>query len=347
MSYTITAKMINVEDFSEQDVNQWAQDVGLLKVVRPNAVNPQYLLLLKSNEVIILDRYGNKRLEMTLDYTAIHCAINNNGEFAISSDYDVYLYNSDGSLRTILSFGNKVQEIYLGTDYLTVLLQTSPAQLYIYKLSDLSYSNFSFSVNSAGACHHTIDEDGDHVWIIRTSGGNCYIALIKQLSQQFDKNTGKSSDWVDAIRCRPDGIIAVGESHDSGRIDIIAVRNDGVLANILSYSVSSPYATNISFDINATKIMVIKKGSATLRKLSLNVDIMSLSEVTNITLTENAEAGGLDVGGCNDATPDGKYHLIQLQTKCVIVDYDDMSIKKEITKSTVDVPLRMLAVEVT
>jgi len=351
VSYTITSKLINIEDWSEQDVESWSQEVGLKGMERPNAVNPQYLLLIKDNEVILLDKYGNRVLTLTTEYTIDWAVVNNNGDIAVKSGADLYVYDKAGSLLYSTTFANNIVDLAIGNDYLWVILKTDPLTIYVYSLADFTYSSYSQDVYSAGNGSIQCTEDGKKAWLHYRTDRN-FMAL-------FDADTGKVNEvaitsviytylkpW-----CRPDGLIAITTAYrvSEGTYyrHVFAVRNDMTKVTIFSATSSSLIRVYVSVDINGEKILLYESGSTTLKKYTLNIDTMTVTEGDSFGIAEAVEDCGEDTTRNGDSTPDGKYRLVTSTNTMFIIDYDLMSVKKQYSKSFTGKQTRMLAVEVT
>jgi len=353
VSYTITSKLINVEDWSEQNVESWSQDVAIKNIWRPNAVNPQYLLIVKENEFIVIDKYGNKVLEKSVDYTISYARINNNGEVIVASGAEIHVYSLDGSELFTASFANEVYKVVIGNEYFWVIEKTNPSTIYCYKMSDFSYTSFSYSLQSSGLIDLECSEDGyKAIATITTSAPDVYV---KVLSFDGELNSFKIASTRavtrDTMRIRPDatlGIVACGVT--SGGTDyqnIYVVRSDGAYKAIDSRTVPDHTGYQMAIDVNCEKMFFAVGETDTIYKRLIDIDTLEITDAGSFTITENVESSGWISSRFGDMTPDGNYILVHSAGKIFIIEWATQIVKKEIVKSLSGARISMLAVEVT
>jgi len=345
MSYTVTPKLINIEDWSEQDVNPWTQDTAKDKIARPNAVNPEYLLIYTSSEVIILDKYGNKVLQKTFDYTINEARINNNGDFIIRSGDTVYIYDINGNLLYQNTYATTINKVDIGLNYAWVSLLNDPRDIYVINLSDFSYTNFT--VDLTGNFNYPVrcSETGERAVITSGDTSNpAYVIFMTKDGIEKSVSLGVNG-YPTTLKLRPDGVIAFTDPVQSnGPVRVFAVRNDGAKAQLGSISVYKHAAIAVS--VNGDKIAFIGANQTTIYKRLLDIDMMEVSDAGTITLPEAIDSV-VSPDTCLDMTPDGKYIIAPSGSKIRIIDWGTNTVKKEITKSITYKYYAVLTVEAT
>lgn len=353
MSYTITPKLINVEDWSEQDVNPWSQDVAIKNIWRPNAVNPQYLLIVKENEFIVIDKYGNKVLEKSVDYTISYARINNNGEVIVASGAEIHVYSLDGSELFTASFANEIWKVVIGNEYFWVIEKTNPTVVYCYRISDFSYVSFSYSLQGLGNIDLECSEDGyKAIAVINDSAPDVYAKFLSFDGELKSFKVASTRQVTrDLMRIRPDatlGIVACGVT--TGGTDyqnIYVVRIDGAYKVIDSRTVPDHVGYQMAIDINCEKMFFAVGNTNTVYKKLIDIDNLEITDAGSFTITENVESSGWISSRFGDMTPDGNYLLVHSAGKIFIAEWATGTVKKEIVKSISNARISMIAVEVT
>jgi len=353
MSYTVTPKLINIEDWSEQDVNPWSQDVAIKDIWRPNAINPQYLLITKESEFIIIDKYGNKVLEKTVDYTLEEARINNNGQVITKSGATIHVYDKDGTEVYTTTFANTVKKVVIGNDYFWVLLNTDPAQIYCYSLSDFSVKSFSYDVYNTAFSDIECGEDGYKAVF---AGGNSEPKLlviflsfdgeIKSIVIPIMRGAAKN-----CTRCRPDASLAIivggittgGTDYQS----IYVVRSDGAYKQIDNRSLADHKGYQIAIDVNCTKMFFAVGESNTINKRLIDIDTLEVTDAGSFSVSETLESSGWFTSRFGDMTPDGNYILVHSTGSIYIIDWASNVVKKTLTKTVANARISMIPVEVT
>ena len=345
MSYTITSKLINIEDWSEQDVESWSQDTAKDKIVKPNAVDPKYLLIYTSSEVIILDKYGNVVLQKTFEFTIDSARINNNGDFIIKSGDTVYIYDISGNLLYQNTYPTTICEVSIGLNYAWVALRNDPRDIYVINLSDFSYTNFTVDLYSNAYYPLICSEDGERA--VMTDGATSATAYVIFMSKDGVEKTVSLgvNGYATTLKARPDCVIAFTDPVQSnGPVRVFAVRNDGAKAQLGSISVYKHAAIAVS--VNGDKIAFIVEGQTTIYKKLLDIDTMEVSDAGSLNLPEAIDSITAPFTAL-DMTVDGKYIIAPSGSKIRIIDWGSNTVKKEITKSITYKYYATLTVEVT
>ena len=345
MSYTVTAKLINVEDWSEQDVESWSQETAKDKIVKPNAVDPKYLLIYTSSEVIILDKYGNVVLQKTFEFTINSARINNNGDFIIASGDTVYIYDINGNLLYRNTYSTTICEVAIGLNYAWVALMNNPRDIYVINLSDFSYTNFTVDLYYNKYYPFLCSEDGERAVVTRGSATReAYVIFmtvngVERMVELDVYGTPKT------LKARPDCVIAFTDPvYGDAPVRVFAVKNDGAKAQLGSINIDRHAAIAVS--VNGDRIAFIVEGQTTIYKKLLNIDTMEVSDAGSVSLPEAIDSV-MSPFSALDMTPDGKYIIAPSGSKIRIIDWDTGTVKKEIDKSATYNYYATLTVEVT
>ena len=345
MGYTVTAKMVNIEDWSEYDVRHWTQDVVKNKIVKPNAVDPKYLLIYTSNEVIVFNKNGEVVLQKTFDFTVDKVRINNNGDFIIKSGSTIYIYDINGNLLYQNTYATSICEIDIGLNYVWVSLSNNPRDIFVIDLS--VFSVVIYNISLIGNYYYPLrcSENGDKA--VTTDGKASEPGSIIFITK--DGSTKKINLGVDGkpdiLRVRPDGGFAfVASLQAFGPVRIFAGRFDG--AKALLGSVSKDAQAAIAISVNGDKIAFIADGELTIYKKLLNIETMEVSDAGTVGVPEPIDSV-TSPDACLDMTPDGNYIVIPSGSKIRIIEWETNIIKKEVTKNITYSYYAVLSVEVT
>jgi len=345
VNYTVTSKLINIEDWSEVNVESWIQQTAKKNIVRPIAVNPQYLMIYTSSEIIVFNRYGHKVLEMNVEYTVNSAKINNNGDILVRSGSTIYIYNISGELLYQNTFSTSVSDIAIGTGYAWVSLANDPRTIYIIDLSDFTVSSISVDVDANQYYPLECSEIGNVAVMGNgkdNAAGSFYFLYADGTVNKIDLGV---NGYVKRLYIRPDGIIALITAIDrtAPATRAWAVRSDGVKAGLGSFCANLPYIYECAVisNANADRIVITGGCDQNLYKRELNIDTMSVVKSETIS-----PPGGRDSLFSVDLTPDGKYIVVAGGTKVTVIDWETNEVKKEIEKAISYSIYRVIVAEV-
>ena len=346
MSYTTKVLWIDKETFTETEKASWTQDLLLKGIERPYTTNPQYLLILKDNEFMIVDKQGNLVLRKPVDYTIQWGHINDDGKVAIITDYDLYVYDKNGNLLYNTTFANLLGKwIRIAKKYLWLCVGTSPPSIYVYNLSDFSYSSFSINARTHGVIRFQLDEDGENALGVYDDS-NIYIHFFRANTEgiEIEKSTSiNRTSWN--LRGRPDlvGFVVVLARSSGGTLYNNVVFVNGSLDHVVAFSYSTSNTSNRVYvvgDLNLEKGLIYMKVSPTVRKWTFDWNTMTYTEVDTFNLEENPEDAGVTNDG-GDMTPDGKYAVLTT-SDILVIDWETKQIVKTIPKAFSGAPVRIL-----
>jgi len=345
MSYTTKVLHIDKDTFQEFEKASILQDLLIKGVVRPRVANPQYLLILKDTEFIVVDKQGNVVLRKTVGYTIDWGAINNDGKVAIISGADLYVYDINGNELYHTTFSANISpKLILGSKYLWLAINTSPVTVYVYDLTDFSYTSFTVTASSATSTVFSINELGDEA-IIFTGDPSDYTLILRTADI-----SGVIKEVDTGIKCiplfsyfRPDlaGALVGGRVYASSWYGRVFLVNHNLDFNNF-YTVTWTGDNYVYFvaDINLAKALIFQTNTKTIRKYTLDLNTMSATEADTFELVENPEnVGNIDNNG--DMTPDGAFALITT-SDILIINWETKEIVKTIAKSFANKPIKMI-----
>jgi len=341
MSYTIKPKLININDWSDQDVNPWTQSLNFKWAIRPWAEDPKYLLIVKDNEFIIIDKYGNKVLEKSVDYTIENAHINNNGDVITKSGANVKIYDITGEEIYSITMTDNVKGVCIGKNY--AWWTVADVTVRCLDLSTFIYQTFSVPVNANWGGVHC-SENGDICTVhgrISSSPYTGKVAFYDPSGKIAEINIVDSADnYVGVLK--PDGTVAVSRyiKFYNGARGIALVRNDGSKAT-LSFVSSGSGSPRVVASLNLDRIVVWESSYSKFWKILADIDAMKLTLQEEVVTDAPPEKYVV-----TDMSPDGKYFAYPLSDKLLIYDFDTNLVKKEIPKLSGPTVYRMLFVEV-
>jgi len=347
MSYTTKVLWIDKDTFSETEKASWTQDLLLKHIERPWQNNPQYLLILKDNEFIIVDKQGNLILRKTVGYTIENGVINNNGVVAIKEGQNLHVYDINGDEIYTTTFSATVMpKMYIGLRYLWLAIESSPETFYIYDLSDFSYTSFQKDVFAEQGYALVLNEDGDVAIFAYIDGSlNTHFAratpsdIEADVTVAYEYKTWKA--WG-----RPDGIAGLfnltREAGGTSYNTYYLVNRDLDYVKILEktwgeYSIGF-YAIA---DVNLERALIFNEKETAVSKYTFDLNTMTYELVDTFNLTETPEDVGIYFNN-GDMTPDGKYAIITVPGSILIIDWETKEIVKTIPKAFVGAPIKAL-----
>jgi len=343
MSYVTKVLHIDKDTLQEFEKASITQDSLITLMFRSWSRNPQYLLLIKPNEFIIVDKQGNIVLRKTVGYTIESGAINDDGKVALKSGANLYIYDKNGNELYHTTFSAGINAwLQIRQRYLWLIIATSPPTVYIYDLNDFTYTSFTVDAYSAEFVRLFPNEYGDMALGARwVSSPACYL-LKADLNGIVDESSSISSNAVQRVTCTPNlASCMISFSRTVGSTNYYEV---GWFLNNLNfkslYSGSNTGHSYFVHDLNITKALIFRNNSLTVEKWELDPETFTATKVDTFNLSENPETVSVDFGN-GDMTPDGKYAVITT-SKILIIDYDTKEVVKEIPKAFTKVPVRIL-----
>jgi len=342
MSYTTKILWIDKNTLDETLLNSFTEDYLIKQMAKPIAQDPKYLLLLKDNEFIVIDKQGNIKLRKALDYTPDGGAINNNGIVAIVSGAVLHVYDINGDEILSKTFTDTLSKyLRIGNNYLWVRTYLANTTIYVYNLSDLSYTSFSLSLSNDWNIDFKCNENGDEV--IGGYGGSdekVHLFTADPSGIVKDVNTGYGSASTFVLN-RPDNAGAlILRSHSTLRQLWLVNHNlDYVTVWSKDYGV---YGARVGavIDINLTKGIIFSNQESIIYKYTFDLNAMTYEQVDTLDLVDTPEQPDAYIS-YGDMTPDGKYAVIPA-SDIKIIDYESLAVVKTIPKSFVNTPIRIL-----
>jgi len=339
MSYTTKILAINKDTFEETLLNSITQDNLIKRMSRPNAQDPKYLLLLKDNRIIIIDKNGNIVLDKTVDYTIDAGSINNNGMVAVKSGAELYVYDIGGNLVYHETYeSNIAKPPLIGTNYLWVWLWGETQTVYIYDLSDFTYKTFQKST-TYNSLLLDINETGEIAfggyW---TTGPTTHY--FKAFSDGTVVDASTTFDYaIYNIHTNPLGTGALLRLSKSGpKYRYVLVNTNLDYATIDSGSETEEI--DLVHDINFIVALFFNKVSSNVKKFTLDIENLTGEHVGTITLPHSLDEISR-YSKMGDMTPDGKFAVIP-STEIFLIDVENLSVVKTINKAFSGVPVRMI-----
>jgi len=342
MSYTTKALHIDKDTLQEFEKNSWTQDYLIKQMARPIAQDPKYLLLLKDNEFIVIDKQGSIKLRKALDYTPDGGAINNNGIVAIVSGAELHVYDINGDEILSRTFTQTLHKFpRIGNNYLWVHTFTYPTTFYVYNLSDLSYTTFTLSLYREWSLGFWCNEAGDEIIGGYGDTNNVIHLFIADPSGIVkDVNTG-AKGTTPGIYNRHDnaGALIYREYDTLRQIWLVNHDLDRVTVWSKDYGIIAAKVGAV-IDLNLMKGIIVSNQESVIYKYTFSLDTMTYEQVDTLDLVDTPEQKDAYYG-CGDMTPDGKYAVIPA-SNIKIIDYDSLAVVKTIPKSFVNTPIRII-----
>jgi len=342
MSYTTKALHIDKDTLQEFEKNSWTQDYLIKQMARPIAQDPKYLLLLKDNEFIVIDKQGNIVLRKPITYIPDGGAINNNGVVAIVSGADLHVYNINGDEILSRTFADNLHSlIAIGNRYLWIRTNTTTTTFYIYDLNDLSYVTFTINISYPWMAGYSCNELGDELM-----GGYgdvnefVHLFLADPTGIVKDVNTEIKGAIMQVVN-RPDNVGALMLRADANDRYWWLVNHNLEYTTVWSrtYTVSG-VKTSAIIDLNLTKGIIFNNNESVIYKFIFDLATMTYQQIDTLDLVDIPEIAH-NHSPFGDMTPDGKYAVIPA-SNIKIIDYESLAVVKTIPKSFVNTPIRVL-----
>jgi len=339
MSYTTKILAINKDTFEETLLNSIAQDNLIKWMDRPNAQDPKYLLLLKDNRIIIIDKNGNIVLDKIVDYTINQGSINNNGMVAVKSGAELYVYDVEGNLVYHETYGSNIAgSPLIGTNYLWVKLEGGTQTVYIYDLSDFTYKTFQKGT-AYNSLTLAINETGEIAF-----GGYWTLGPVGYLFKAFSDGS-----VVDASTTFGYAIYNI-HTNPLGAGGLLRLSKGGPQYAYVLFNSNLETATlktgtetediDLVHDINLSVALFFNKASANVDRWSLNIETLTGEHTGTLTLPHALDEISR-YKRMGDMTPDGKFAVIP-STEIFLIDVENLIVAKTINKAFSNVPVRMI-----
>mgnify|MGYP000321244296 CR=1 FL=1 len=345
MSYTTKVLWIDRNTFSETEKASWTQDLLLKRIRRPISANPKYLLILKDDRFIVVDKSGSVILDKSVTYGIGEGAINNDGKVAIRSGADLYVYDIDGNELFHTTFANNLDRpIHIGLQYLYVRTYTKPTTVYIYDLDTFGYTSFSVNPYDPYFFNLIINDIGDKfMGIYSDDASKLHIFRGDTSGLTKDVNTDRKAS-IRLMVGRPDllGALVVGtyQPVTTYYCDIILVNFNLDWKVIDTESASSLIVACPLIDANLTRMLLLNNLNSTVKRFTIDLNSFTATYLDSFDIIDKPEHCS-DIYPWGDMTPDGKFAIVPA-TKIKIIDFDEKSVVKEIPKAFSGKPIKVL-----